>query len=371
MMLDEKQFLAFKYEIENWNNIPITSKLCGVGCLFCKLSGDPLLKRFPPIPAITTEELYDGFKYIDKEYKYVRLGAGVMVATKTDPFLHPQIYDFIKDTSLYFPNNIITTVTTASYIDLNKIDFLNSINNYRIDLSLITLQEQREILMRLSTRDKIMQILKNAPLNKISLMFDGDLETLKRDLDLLIKLDVVEKSNEILVRRIEHTKYSPNKLKQISMKSIIKFAECAKMLKCEYPFVKFTVPVLDNVYEEGTVSYIKRAKIILNKIIHAIENNCDKNFLLLSPVSTYSFFEQSLSQYSNIKIQQIRSLTYGGSITVAGLMTNEDILLQVKNIEKINFIILPKVMYDKTYLDIAGNAMHELEEYFNVKILCY
>ena len=45
---------------------------------------------------IDEEDLINGFKYINPNVNYVRLGAGVLVAPHTDPFLHPKIYVFIK-----------------------------------------------------------------------------------------------------------------------------------------------------------------------------------------------------------------------------------------------------------------------------------
>ena len=52
---------------------------------------------------IDKEDLIEGFKYINPKVNYVRLGAGVLVAPHTDPFLHPSIYEFIKLTSDHFP----------------------------------------------------------------------------------------------------------------------------------------------------------------------------------------------------------------------------------------------------------------------------
>ena len=57
MTMNEEQFAAFRYEIENWNNIPIGSKSCGVGCIFCKINNDPILRKVPDLPAITIDEL--------------------------------------------------------------------------------------------------------------------------------------------------------------------------------------------------------------------------------------------------------------------------------------------------------------------------
>src|SRR5690348_2942885 len=97
-----EEFYAFSYEIINWGNIPISSKNCGIGCIFCKVHKDPILKRFSKLPEISLDDLYEGFKFINDSHNFVRLGAGVMVAAHTDPYLHPHIYEFINHASQYF-----------------------------------------------------------------------------------------------------------------------------------------------------------------------------------------------------------------------------------------------------------------------------
>ena len=87
----------------------------GIGCVFCKVHTDSYLGHYPKIPMIDKEDLIKGFAFINPNVNYVRLGAGVLVAPHTDPFLHPQIYDFIKIASEYFPTKKITTVTTGAY----------------------------------------------------------------------------------------------------------------------------------------------------------------------------------------------------------------------------------------------------------------
>lgn len=96
MILNKEQFEAFSMEIATFGNIPISSQYCGVGCVFCKVHTDSYLGHYPRIPQIDEEDLRRGFEYINPKVNYVRLGAGVLVAPHTDPFLHPKIYEFIK-----------------------------------------------------------------------------------------------------------------------------------------------------------------------------------------------------------------------------------------------------------------------------------
>lgn len=251
MVLDKEQFDAFRMEIATFGNIPILSKYCGIGCVFCKVHTDSYLGQYPKIPMIDEEDLINGFKYINSNVNYVRLGAGVLVAPHTDPFLHPKIYDFIKIASDYFPQKKITTVTTGAYIREDKVDFLNSISNYGVDLSLITMQEQREAIIPRSERERTMFLLKYAPLNKCTLMFTGNLEEIKRDLELLHELGVHKRVRQILVRRMEHTAISQPRLKQLSQKCIDNYEKCITWVKANYPNVIFTVPILKDVFRGG------------------------------------------------------------------------------------------------------------------------
>lgn len=102
MILNKEQFDAFSMEIATFGNIPISSQYCGIGCVFCKVHTDSYLGHYPRIPQIDEDDLLKGFEYINPKVKYVRLGAGVLVAPHTDPFLHPKIYKFIKMASEYF-----------------------------------------------------------------------------------------------------------------------------------------------------------------------------------------------------------------------------------------------------------------------------
>lgn len=362
------EFDAFAYEIINWGNIPISSKNCGVGCIFCKVHKDPILKRFPPLPQITVEDLYEGFKFIKGNHNFVRLGAGVMVAAHTDPFLHPLIYDFISRAADYFPQKKITTVTTGSYISEDMIDYLWSIKNYGIDLSLVTMQEQREIIVPRPTRGRLETILKEAPIRKISLMFTGDLDALERDLDKLIGLNWHVKAKEILVRRVEYTKFSPERLNMISYQSIEKYEECINFLKINYPFIKFTVPYLDEIYLNGEENeYFSEGKERLLSIKNRFSNEPNTFFNVICSASSYRYFSNDLQNLSNAKVHLVENQLYGGSVTIAGLLNHEDIMRDFVP-DNAGVVVLPKEMYDHEDKEITGRHISELQTHYKAEI---
>lgn len=369
MKLTKEQFEAFRMEIATFGNIPILSRYCGIGCVFCKVHTDSYLGHYPKIPAIDQEDLLKGFEFVNPNVNYVRLGAGVLVAPHTDPFLHPQIYDFIKLTSEHFPTKKVTTVTTGAYIDEGKIGFLNRIPNYGIDLSLITMQEQRERIIPRSARERTMVLLREAPLNKCTLMFTGNLDELKRDLELLYELGVNKKVRQILVRRIEHTGSSQLRLKLLSQACINGYEECISWVKRNYPDVVFTVPILKEVFRGGNNEYfidaderIAKQKRIISKLPRGAFIN------MICPLSGYDYFSKAFAGYPNVKTNLILNHLYGGSVSVSGLLNHGDIREQFHP-DRNDYMIMPHEMYNSDGKDLLGEKMEELEKYYNAKII--
>jgi len=369
MVLNKEQFEAFSMEIATFGNIPISSQYCGIGCVFCKVHTDSYLGHYPRIPQIDEEDLLKGFKFINPNVNYVRLGAGVLVAPHTDPFLHPKIYDFIKIASEYFPTKKITTVTTGAYIEESKIDFLNGIKNFGIDLSLITMQERREAIIPRSARERTMFLLRHAPLNKCTLMFTGHLDDVKKDLELLYELGVNKKVRQILVRRMEHTSTSQPRLKKMSQECIDHYEECIVWVKQNYPEVVFTVPILKDVFRGGNNEYFIDADERIDKLKKMIRKWPKENVInLICPLSGYEYFTKALKGIPNVRTNLIQNHLYGGSVSVAGLLNHEDIRHQFHPTQN-DIMILPQEMYNSNGEDLKGEKMEVLQQHYNAKII--
>jgi len=369
MVLNEEQFAAFSMEIATFGNIPILSKYCGIGCVFCKVHTDSYLGQYPKIPMIDEEDLIKGFDYISPKVNYVRLGAGVLVAPHTDPFLHPKIYDFIKLTAERFPTKKICTVTTGAYIQLDKLDYLCSIPNFGIDLSLITMQQQRESIIPRSERERTMELLKRAPLNKCTLMFTGNLDEIKKDLELLHELGVHRKVRQILVRRMEHTATSQPRLKQLSKACIDGYEECITWVKQNYPDVIFTVPILKDVFRGGNNEYFIEAEERIaaqKRFISCLPEGTFVN--LISPLSGFDYFSKAYEGMDNVKVNLVLNNLYGGSVSVAGLLNHGDIKEQFHP-EKNDVMIMPHEMYNSDDVDIQGDPRVNLEKYYKARVI--
>jgi len=367
-VLTNEQLSAFALEIATFGNIPISSRDCGIGCIYCKVNEDPVLCRYPKIPDISLEDLYLGFSFVNPSVNYVRLGAGVLVAPHSDPYLHPLIYDFIKHTSDYFKTKKVTTVTTGSYIEEDKLDYLNGISNFAVDLSLVTMQSEREYIIPRSTRERIYHLLKYAPLNKVTLMFTGDIDSLRKDLDLLRNLGVDQRANEILVRRIEHTKYSHLGLNSISDRSINGYEECVGYLRVLHPEVVYTVPYLTDAFRGGSNEYFIEADQRIKMLTARMKLEANESYDLICSESSYQYFSAVFQGNTSVNIHLVRNELYGGSTTVAGLLNIPDICSQVHPGDVKGTLVLPFEMYNCKQCDILGNHISAIQNHYKQKV---
>ena len=342
MVLDPEQFEAFKMEIATFGNIPILSQYCGIGCVFCKVHTDSYLGHYPKIPMIDEEDLLKGFQYINEKVNYVRLGAGVLVAPHTDPFLHPKIYDFIK---------------IASDFDVMADGMINgqaALSGENVYIG--------KILEQVRVNDFISDF-------KCTLMFTGNLDEMKKDLELLYDLGVNKKVRQILVRRMEHTDTSQPRLKTLSTACINGYEECIRWVKANYPDVVFTVPILKDVFRGGNNEYFIAAeeRIAEQKaVISQLPQNCFVN--LISPLSGYDYFSKAYEDMPNVRVNLIENHLYGGSVSVAGLLNHADIKEQFHP-EHNDVMILPSEMYNSEGVDIQGEPQEELSRYYKAKVI--
>ncbi|HPQ72065.1 MAG TPA: DUF512 domain-containing protein [bacterium] len=321
------------------------------------------MRRFPSIPDIEIDDLIDGFNYLDPSYRFVRLGAGVLVAPHSDPFIHPNIVNLIKYTAEHFRKKTVTTVTTGSHITPNHLSALQQISNYGIDLSLITMQASRERLMAYSTREKMLFLLREGPIRKISLMFTGSVEELEQDLDLLASLGLFDRVEEILVRRMENIDGASNALRTACDNSIENYPVAAQVLRERWPQIKFTIPYLSSEYWHARTEYFNEADARIEVIRNRIEGDCTtKQFWILTPDSSFAYFSNALTPFPQCAVHRVPNRTFGGSVTVSGLLTNNDFSEVLSEAPPTVTAILPMEAFDKNGDDLFGISFRILEE---------
>ena len=89
---------------------------------------------------------------------------------------------------------------------------------------------------------------------------------------------------------------------------------------------------------------------------------------LINPLSGYDYFTKAFEDIPNVRTNLICNHLYGGSVSVAGLLNHRDIREQF-NPEQNDVMILPNEMYNADGLDLLGEPISALEEYYNAKII--
>ena len=333
---------------------------CPVGCKFCICKGDKTDVGYK-IPFITEEQFNQGLKFINWKDKplNIMLGDGIS-RLSAEAFAHPKIYKFLDKLCHLFPEHVVQIITTGIFIKESKIDFLNSLKNLQLSISVNTLDPiLRPQIMPNPRTEHIKLLLKGLERASIGLFDMGDTEILKRDIEALAKLRSFEEG--IQLRRLEHTKYHDKKAVEMSMKSIKNFENSLKYIIREVPEMTHWSPYVgyemhDLKKRESIMKYVKNVAKYCMERKHS-------NILLCMAESSYHYWKGWLETTPNAYPILVKNYTYGGSITNAGLMMFNDIRIALKDIDlnKINKILLPQIMLNKAFQDLNQEFMVDFE----------
>lgn len=140
-------------------------------------------------------------------------------------------------------------------------------------------------------------------------------------------------------------------------------------VKDNFPEVIYTVPILKDVYRGGNNEYFIDADERIKKIKDIIaQMPSGATINLICPLSGYDYFTRAFKDYDRVHTNLIQNNLYGGSVSVAGLLNHKDIRAQFHP-EKNDLMIMPNEMYNVDGLDLLGEPMSVLSEYYQSKII--
>ena len=363
-MLNAKQRTEFFFNIHDTNSIITGGRTtggyyCPVNCVFCMCKGDnPDIDSM--IPFIEMDELKEGLRFVDWKDTDVFLGDGISKLS-AEAFAHPRIYDILSYVCKHLPDHKITIMTTGILIREDKIEFINSLKNLSISISVNTMQEEeRKKIMPHPETAKIKMLLNRLERVSVQLLDMGDNEILKADIEEIMSLNQNIKSFQL--RRIEHSKFHIEDAIALSKKSIANYDNAINFIRDNYPDSTYWTPYLKYDFRNskkmtGVYSYAAN-------IFDFLYKNREKKYLFCSAESSYDFWKEHLKNISNVNVCLIKNNTYGGSVTVAGLMTFNDISLAVKEADTtgISGLMIPKIMVNKAFEDLNGQTIVQFEK---------
>ncbi|MCL6476878.1 MAG: radical SAM protein, partial [Peptococcaceae bacterium] len=116
------------------NILPVIST-CNVGCKFCSHGQNPPAAEVLKMPAITMKLADEALSLMDPG-KPVVIGESVTRLIEGEPFTHPRIKDILRLIRRKMPHAQIRLTTNGTMLDRETLDFLASLGNVMINLSL-------------------------------------------------------------------------------------------------------------------------------------------------------------------------------------------------------------------------------------------
>lgn len=117
------------------NNILPVISTCNVRCKFCSHGQNPASVESVKLPPISLELLEQALSLIDPE-KPVVIGESATRLIEGEPFTHPRFRDILVSIREKLPNSQIRLTTNGNMLDVDTVDFLASLGNVLVNLSL-------------------------------------------------------------------------------------------------------------------------------------------------------------------------------------------------------------------------------------------
>lgn len=328
------------------------SHACPCGCTFCflKQNGKPMNFYQP---------FQDARSAIIQVEDGIRAGRGMFIVGTTpevDVFSNPHILDILRIFGERYPNYLFSLSTNGCLISEDWVREIKRWRNLSFWLSVHSLND--------GVREKI-SVLNNRPV--VEKLLDGmlgiaclepfwSLRTFRDDMKAIRDCGF---KGSILVRRIEHTKYSSPETVEMSK------ASCDNYIKAlEYAYEHDSDVHALPIIPDFKPIRKSTAGLFLNEDMNELRRvlgELDGPVLVLTSSFAHKWIKKSLP---GVDVEAIANRYYGGSIECAGLLVRDDLLYTLNGIDvsRYSHILLPSAM--KSVLVLEGREnVHPVDRY--------
>jgi len=343
----------FIWNIVDTNSI-VTGGRCPVKCAYCFCIGDH--KDIDShLPFISKQDLLDGCRYISWRNKLINLGDGIS-RLSAEAFAHPQIYEFLEILSRSFPQHRIMVSTTGVLVDEDKIDFINSLKNVKISLSVNTLNaKHRKRIYPKPETNKVKKLLKNLKDCGLQLFNIDGVDTLQEDITEMSGLRKTHPAKMVFqLKRIEHTRFHGEKAKVLSKKSIETYEEAECFVNSNCPAASF--------WAAYTGDYLISPKTLpklyqyIAQVIDFCVGHAGQKIVFPAAESSFDLWKTWLAGSKNVQVVPVKNHTYGGSIIVSGLLTFQDVKMAIESLNY-DIVLIPHTMVNRAMRDLFNTSI--------------
>lgn len=342
--------------IVSGGNVSAQGAYCPVQCVFCMCDGDT--PEIPSgLPFISRKQFEAALAFVDPDpSKPILLGDG-MTNFVAEPFAHPQIYEMIETICCRFPEHTVTMITTGILVDPRRLEQLSGYSNLNLSISVNTLQEDWRNRLFPNARSKtVRQLLHSFPDITLQFMNLDGADTLKKDLEetSLIEEQRGRPFKAINVRRIDYSRFHSKDAQELSTISIESYPETIRYLNAFRPDIRYWIP--DLTLALGNEPRMEEAYRHLSLTRAFLADKGEESIGMCVSESSYKVWRRWFSDSHHIQVINCPNHTYGGSITVAGLLCFSDISKAVKGSIKgsLDRLLIPGRMLNRAEEDLTG-----------------
>ena len=346
-------------EIEAKRNCVVIGGYCKNNCIFCGLKAQASTDYCNVINWISTDDLNKVLHHIN-ESRPIFFGEGRNFFS-CEPFSHPNYIALLRILDEHFPNTrkITTSVCKGlSYEDLEKIRettlrFVAGINTFDPD--------SRKSMMRSNDDlESVVRTLKVCKSNifKASFVYTGDLDVLKRDIDILHKIDshYIDKT-PVLLRLADYTKFHRPEAKELHDYSKKTWGEAVKYLEDNVKHPEQWIRDLNASVDSESMDSAKKRfiKTSIRFITKYQDQLSTGRVAILLAESVYYYVLEKYPKLRDI-ILLVKNNTFGGSHIVTPLLGKDDILETIKNNPNFDKYLLHNSFANSNGKDITGRS---------------
>ena len=351
-------------------NCIVVGGMCKNACVFCSCKAQKAACRKNWTNYISEKDLLSIIDFINP-LQTIYFGEGPSFLS-CEPFQHPQYLNLLRILRGFFPQSKIMTTTIGKNILPHNYSIIKELN-LEFVISINTFNKEKRLEIAKSEDDLIglKEFLKECSelITKTSFMHYGDINMLKKDIEILYDIDSSYIEKESLLRMTDYSIYHNKETIKLYEEGKKTWYEAVKVfdkvfISPSYWLTSLTdfpldVKVIDNVFLNYNIHKARESfKNQINKIIKQVEGyphlEIEDTAFLLSE-SVYDYFKKEFKHLNGILV---KNLTFKGSYRVSGLLTKHDIMNAILKEKKYNSYVLPKTMFNKFLRDLHNNHAH-------------
>jgi hypothetical protein len=259
-------------------------------------------------------------------------------------------------------------ITNCSFCNKEIASAIQNTDNLLIDAKVFSL-ESNNFFDRVNVKEFLREFANK--IFRVNLIYFGDLDLLKRDIENLYKLSNIFESRVISISLLDFNKNSENGIKYNYVISSNTFNEAIKWLNDNVKYPEYFIRSLSdspNLIKkfDSDIHPENRRLFFISKINDLIiqMRNMGRNFNEVGFLVSESEYYFAKEYFENLKFIKVKNVTIGGSYTTPDFLSFNDYINAVVNNKKFKSYVISKNTFRNKNFDI--NDFHMFYDYLKV-----